>query len=105
MPYNPAKEKRTAQLRIRYTPTEKLEIEKHATDAGLTISEYLRRRALGRRIMSIADEKIINELRRIGGLLKHVHNESGGSYSMDTASALSALKMAISRIGKRAEQE
>lgn len=105
MSYKKKIEKKSVQFRIRYTPSEKSEIEQHADHAGLTMSEYLRRRALGKRVMSIADEKIINELRRIGGLLKHVHNESGGAYAAQTASALGELMSVIVRIGKRADQE
>jgi hypothetical protein len=36
------------------------------------------------------DEKMIRHLNRIGGLLKHVHNQSGGIYAAETARALAA---------------
>lgn len=35
---------------------------------------------------------MINELRRTVGLLKHIHNESKGVYSRDTAEAILAVK-------------
>ncbi|MBI5981630.1 MobB mobilization protein, partial [Clostridium perfringens] len=47
-----------------------------------------------------ADAVMLKELRRIGGLLKHIHNESGGVYSKDTAGALVALKAYIERLSR-----
>jgi hypothetical protein len=44
---------------------------------------------------------MLKELRRIGGLLKHVHNESGGAYSQGTAMALSALTAYIEELSRR----
>jgi hypothetical protein len=41
---------------------------------------------------------MLKELRRIGGLLKHIHSESGGVYSKATAQALVALKDYIERL-------
>jgi hypothetical protein len=38
---------------------------------------------------------MLRELRRIGGLLKHVHNTSAGLYSKETASALHEIRAAI----------
>ena len=40
----------------------------------------------------------IRELRRLGGLLKLVHRESGGAYSRETAAALASLSAAIGRL-------
>jgi hypothetical protein len=63
--------------------------------AGLTLSALSRRRMLGRRVVADVDEVMIRELRRLGGLLKLVHVESGGAYSERTDDALRALKAAI----------
>jgi hypothetical protein len=35
---------------------------------------------------------VLAELRRLGGLLKHVHLETRGAYSQDTANAIRALE-------------
>ena len=45
-------------------------------------------RALDRPVVSRTDATTIRELRRLGGLLKKVHLDSGGAYSRETASAL-----------------
>ena len=48
--------------------------------------------------MSRTDATAIRELRRLGGLLKKVHVDSGGAYSRETAAALAALRAAIARL-------
>jgi hypothetical protein len=59
----------------------------------------IRQRALGRRVAANTDMTTIRELRRIGGLLKHIHNESGGAYSQLTADTLVEIQKAIVSIG------
>jgi hypothetical protein len=56
------------RIHIRTTEQEKIELETLADKAGLTVSEYLRRAGLHRRIQSRIDEKAIGELARLGGL-------------------------------------
>lgn len=85
----------TAQCNIRFSPTELQELKETASIAGITVSTYVRRRALGRQIAANADLVMIRELRRIGGLLKHIHNESGGAYSDLTANTLIEIQKAI----------
>jgi hypothetical protein len=65
-------------------------------DSGM--SELVRRRYFGRPIIANADAIMIKELRRLGGLLKHVHNESNGVNSKETAEALIALKAYIENL-------
>jgi hypothetical protein len=57
---------------LRVTPEEKKRLVEQAAIAGLFVSEYLRRRFFGGRpLIAHADEWMIRELRRLGGLLKH----------------------------------
>ena len=58
---------------------------------GLTVSALARHRLLGQQVASKADLAVLAELRRLGGLLKHVHNESRGAYSALTAQAIRDL--------------
>lgn len=87
-----------AVLNMRLTSAEKEKLKDDADLAGLSMSELVRRRYFGRPIIANADTVTLKELRRIGGLLKHVHNQSGGAYSSDTASALVALKSYIEQL-------
>lgn len=99
MTFKNGQDNRTAQVRIRFTPDEKAAAEALAQEAGLTLSDYIRKRALGLPVHSKADVQMINELRRIGGLVKHVHNQTDGENSVKTAAVLVELVQAIKRVG------
>ena len=88
-----------AVVNVRVTTAEKGALTDDAVAAGLTLSALSRRRMLGRRVVANVDEVVIRELRRLGGLLKLVHVESGGAYSEQTGEALRALKAAIESLG------
>ena len=90
-----------AVINVRLTSAEKARLKEDADLAGLSMSELVRRRYFGRPIIASADAVMLKELRRIGGLLKHVHNESGGAYSQSTALALSALTAYIEELSRR----
>jgi hypothetical protein len=88
----------TARLDVRMAPAEKAQLRETADAAGIGVAELVRRRALGRPVVSRTDATTLRELRRLGGLLKMVHVESGGAYSRGTAAALAALTTAIARL-------
>ena len=58
-------------ITLRVTVEEKTRLTEQAEIAGLSLSEYMRRRFFGGRIAAHTDLNTIAELRRIGGLLKH----------------------------------
>mgnify|MGYP000995108657 FL=1 len=71
------KERRDKKLRVPVLPIEEAEIKNKATDAGLTVAEYLRNLGLGYQIPSVIDNrkvdallKINADLGRLGGLIK-----------------------------------
>ena len=82
---------RINRLSVRVTDEEYQDLVEQADVSGLSLSEYVRRRVFGRRVVSKLDLKVLAELRRLGGLLKHVHTTSGGTYSKLTADAIQAL--------------
>ncbi len=90
----------SAVVNVRLTVDEKAALKESATLSGLSVSEYVRRRVLGRVVMAHSDIVVIQELRRLGGLLKHLHNESNGCYAAETGAVLEALRDAILRVGK-----
>ena len=77
---------------------EKEQLRGIARAAGLGVSDLVRLRALGHPVVSRTDATTIRELRRLGGLLKKVHVDSGGAYSQQTAAALRTLHAAIVRL-------
>lgn len=99
MTFKNGQDNKTALVCIRFKPDEKTSAEALAREAGLTLSEYMRRRALGLRVHSKADVQMISELRRLGGLVKHIHNQTDGENSVKTAAVLVELVQAIKRIG------
>jgi hypothetical protein len=94
----------TERLDVRVAAVEKEQLRRIAADAGLAVAELVRARALGRPVVSRVDTTAIRELRRLGGLLKKVHVDSGGAYSKETASALAALRVAIDRLASGGEE-
>ena len=89
-----------AVINVRLTAAEKAKLKEDADLAGLGMSELVRRRYFGMPIIANADAVMLKELRRIGGLLKHIHNDSGGVYSKDTAGALVALKDYMEKLSR-----
>jgi hypothetical protein len=95
---------RDIRIGLRVSKEERLEIAEQAEVSHLTVSEYMRRRVLGKRVVPQADLAVLAELRRLGGLLKHVHLETLGTYSELTANAIRALE-AYARILERSHKE
>ena len=94
-------DKLDAIVNVRLTVAEKERLKADADLAGLSMSDLVRRRYFGRPIIAHADAIVLKELRRLGGLIKHVHNQSDGiysKYSKETAEALKALKTYIEKL-------
>ena len=66
------------RIEVRITEEEKAIIKDHANSASLTMSEYVRRTALNKRILSTMDQKAAGELARLGGLQKYLLRQIKG---------------------------
>ena len=86
------------RIDVRVALGEKDQLRGIAGTAGLCVSDLVRLRALGRPVVCRTDATTIRELRRLGGLLKKVHVDSGGAYHQQTAAALRTLHAAIARL-------
>ena len=76
---NPTRTKGTnSRIEIRITEEEKAILREQANSASLTMSEYVRRSAQGKRILSTMDRKAAGELARLGGLQKHLLTQIKG---------------------------
>ena len=89
-----------AVVNVRLTREEKERLRDDAEMAALPMSALVCARYFGRPIVAHADKILIKELRRLGGLLKHVHNESGGAYSAETSAALFLVSEAIKKVAR-----
>ena len=96
---------RTDRISFRVHSGEMAEISANADASGLSISSFIRRCLLGLRISSAIDLKMINELRRLRGLIKNFHNQTGGIFKEKTALILDELHAAIIRIGQQQRQK
>lgn len=93
-----------ARLNVRLPQSELDIIKEDASIAGISISEIVRSRYFGKKIIANSDLVMIRELRRTGGLLKSVHTESHGAYSQDTAALLNKLSNLIDKFSKKAKK-
>jgi len=87
----PAHEQRKAITTVRLTEAEREFLASEADVCGLSVSSLIRSRSLGKRVTSKADLRVLAELRRLGGLLKHIHNETKGAYSALTSNCLKEI--------------
>ncbi|WP_186080575.1 plasmid mobilization protein [Burkholderia gladioli] len=90
----------TEKIAVRLTPDEKARLRDDAELAGVSVSELVRRRYFGRPIVANTDMVMVRELRRIGGLLKHIHNTTDGVYSRETAQALVEITGQIKKLSQ-----
>jgi hypothetical protein len=79
---------RSSVIGIRFTSDERKFIASESDACGISPSSFIRKRSLGRRVIPKSDLRVIAELRRLGGLLKHLHNETKGAYSALTSDCL-----------------
>lgn len=106
MPFKRRKDEESKyNMHVRMTFEEADSIKESAARSGLSASEYVRRKALGKVVKARVDEKMIAELSRVGGLLKHVHVESQGAYSQHTAEMLHELQTVIRMIGREVKDD
>jgi hypothetical protein len=71
-PRKPESERRSLTHGLRLSPDEKEELEQRAERAGLNLSEYIRRRALGEEIQTEVEEEAIRQIRRAGVNLNQI---------------------------------
>lgn len=92
----PRARKLRAATGLRLPPEDLERIREDAAAGGLTVSEAIRRRYFGVKIVARADLRAVSELRRVAGLLKHIAAEHGASPEL--RAALDATRAAIERI-------
>ena len=95
---------KTHRITFRLTESEYAQISDNIAVCGLTVSSFARKRLLGIRIASHADIAVLSELRRLGGLLKHIYNETRGEYSLLTAQAIMDLSTYAYTLAKNAKK-
>lgn len=90
----------SSRFEMRLTPSERDKLREEADYAGISVSELIRKRALGRPVHSAADLTMIRELRRLGGLQKHMINRllQNRSLTKECVETIRALRAAVDRL-------
>ena len=102
-----ARQKRTTKtnrVTVRFEENEFRSLLENADVSGLSLAAYIRARCRGRRIAAQTDLKNLSELRRLGGLLKHIHNETKGMYSERTARAVSDISAYVRKMSRELDK-
>lgn len=98
-PKKRAAELRTGQFRVRVSVAEKAGIERAAGEAGLSVSEYLRRRALGRPVEARVDAAARGLLRRLGvnlnQLVRVAHRAGQVEHGDELVGVLAEVRAAV----------
>lgn len=84
-------------ITFRVSAQDRRDLAEQASSAGLSVSEYIRRRALGHPVLARADAAMIRELRRQGGLIKH-YALSGSLASKEAVEALRGITKLIQEL-------
>lgn len=71
------------------------QITEDAEMSGLSVGRYLRHRITGRKIPAKYDLQLLNEIRRQGGLLKHL-----ATHGVDTEEALQVVIQTMQKVQK-----
>ena len=99
----PRGSRRGTKVEVRVSAAEKAALQGSAREAGLTVSEYVRRRSLGQPVTARADRETRVLLRRIGvnlNQLARVANTSGATAaSGPLEEALAQLRRVLTGLG------
>ncbi|WP_312283853.1 plasmid mobilization protein [Candidatus Igneacidithiobacillus taiwanensis] len=99
----PAADMKMRVLSFRVTDEDYQRIRQWAELAGLTPGQFARARALGMPVQARGDLALINELRRQGGLLKHIAIETRQPWEKvepainDVRAAITAIRVSYDR--------
>jgi hypothetical protein len=101
--------KRCCRLTIRLEESEYAKIINESNELGITPSTYIRSKTM-RGYVNVPkyaqiDSDHINQLSRLGGLMKKIYNETGGLYQEKTGAILDEIYEILSIIRKRLEDD
>ena len=95
----------TRMLKVRCTELEASKLSEMAAEAGISQSEIVRRWINEKRIVSRTDSRTVAEMRREGGLLKHLALRLLDERSnMKLAKALYAQGVSVMHLAKKAQE-
>lgn len=84
-------------IKVRCTLDEKNLLGEKAYAAGITVSDLMRSAALGRKIKTPTDKKLMGELLQLGGLQKHLFNQMQAGMTTDLSKQFADVLVAIKK--------
>ncbi|MDR0651672.1 MAG: hypothetical protein LBG12_00050 [Synergistaceae bacterium] len=101
--------KKLHRITVRFDDEEYANINSEAKSVGITVSKYVREKVKRGCVRVNPYAKIdaagVNQLSKLGGLLKTVHIESGKAYSAKTAAILDDIQAVILKFGGASEND
>lgn len=91
------KRQKNTLIQFRCTEAEAETIKNKSIVAGLTTSDYLRRTGLNRRIQVRTDIRMMNEIKRLGGLQKHLYTQMQEGMTTELSRQFSEVLIEIAR--------
>ncbi|MEZ0585500.1 plasmid mobilization protein MobA [Erwinia sp. STN24] len=88
------------RIQIRCTAEVKAQLTEKAQESGHSLSEYLIKSGLGKRLQSKGHYNSLAALIKITALQKHLFNESNGQYSKEFADILQEVRKAAVLVHK-----
>jgi len=72
-------------------------LKEKAKAAGISTSDLLRRSALNRKIVTRTDQRLMNELLRLGGLQKHLFNQMQDNMTTELSKQFSEVLVEVKK--------
>ncbi|MBJ2292943.1 ribbon-helix-helix protein, CopG family [Pseudomonas sp. MF5691] len=84
-------------INLRCTEEEATILKEKAKAAGISTSDLLRRSALNRKIVTRTDQRLMNELLRLGGLQKHLFNQMQDNMTTELSKQFSEVLVEVKK--------
>ncbi|MEB8059299.1 plasmid mobilization protein MobA [Pseudomonas fulva] len=87
----------TSRIEIRCTEADKAKLKAKAEAAGINLTDLMLRAALGKKIQTRTDTRLMNEMLRLGGLQKHLHNQMKDQMTQELSRQFSEVLVALKK--------
>ncbi|MDC9582055.1 plasmid mobilization protein MobA [Xenorhabdus sp. PR6a] len=92
--------KLNSNIQIRTDASTKEALQEKAKNAGLSLSQYLIRAGLGRRMVNKSDTQMLAMLNKLGAMQKHLFVEGKRTGDKEYSEVLSAIRAAALRLAR-----
>jgi predicted DNA binding CopG/RHH family protein len=108
-PNKKEEDKKLHRITVRFDGPEYSKIRSKANTVGITVSKFMREKAMRGYVRvpkhTKVDTAAINQISKMGGLLKKVHVESSGAYSERTGAILDEILIFMRNMNREYEDD